>query len=624
MKKLLSLVALVALATALPANQAVAGYRGAFDHLTAQSAAFNNGIANGCQTPALRPAPFRSIDGVAKVEQWYCFTTRSQAVGFESSREIWMARNNSRVGLNIDVGAIPGPMNPNGRQPLKKDPTGLISYLDPAWSPDGKYLMWIESDANLTHTAIMYQEYKKDTVADNVPPGTSYLAPERAVAAGTPIGSPVALLGPTVGVRYRHPDWSPDGTSIVFDSDAAGLSVDLYTMGVFPPSAPVRRTFVDNRAEQNPAWATDGVRIAYDTNKFGPNVIEILNTSTNTVSLAETNFATVSHNNPDWDALGNIFYDAPQSEDNQQNPNIWKLNPITQTKCEIIFDERGDANVSVSTQTNVTADGIQYGLFLFESQAAQFGLAIWRANAINSCAPALAMGAEISPRTISLDNSCQANDVTLGLSFPPETEAAGYQCNSLNGPKEGVRMRLAPFPSPTLLGLTANAKGNGGGQAGLPDFSDQGTNGINVKFARRTLVNRIVALGLVNQDVPLTARAYSNITGRTFQGFAFLRINANSLAGSIVKLEQNSPNPFNPVTQIKYATSKAGHVTLRIYNVQGALIKTLADKNVEAGSHEATWDGRNTNGAAVSSGVYYAKIFSEGGNSDVVKMVMAK
>lgn len=618
MKKLLSLVALVALATAFDANPAKAVYRGAFDHLTAQSAAFNNGIANGCQTPALRPAPFRRIDSVNNVEQWYCFTTRSQAVGFESSREIWLARNNSRVGLNIDIGAIPGPMNPNGRQPLKKDPTGLISYLDPAWSPNGKYLMWIESDANLTHTAIMYQEYKIDTSAD----AASYLDPLRAIAAGTPIGSPVALLGPTVGVHYRHPDWSPDGNSIVFDSDETGLSVDLYTMGVFPPSAQVRRTFVDNRAEQNPAWATDGVRIAYDTNKFGPNVIEILNTSTNTVSLAETNFTTCSHNNPDWDALGNIFYDAPQSEDNQQNPNIWRLNPINQTKCEIIFDERGDANVSVSTKINTTADGIQYGLFLFESQAAQFGLAIWRANPINSCSPALAMGAEISPRQLSL-NSGGGTDVTLGLSFPPETEAAGYQCVSTNGPKEGVRMRLTPFPSPTLLGLTANAKATSG-QAGLPDFSDQGLNGINVKFARRKLENRIVALGLVNQDVPLTARAYSNITGRSFQGFAFLRINANNFAGSIVKLEQNSPNPFNPVTQIKYATSKAGHVTLRIYNVQGALIKTLADKNVEAGSHVATWDGRNTNGSAVSSGVYYAKIFSEGGNSDVLKMVMAK
>jgi hypothetical protein len=185
-------------------------------------------------------------------------------------------------------------------------------------------------------------------------------------------------------------------------------------------------------------------------------------------------------------------------------------------------------------------------------------------------------------------------------------------------------MRLAPFPSPTLFGLTANAKGNGGGQAGLPDFSDQGTNGINVKFNRRTLVGRLVSLGLINQEVPCLASAYSNITGRTFRGFAFLRLNSSSLAGSMVKLVNNSPNPFNPVTQIKYATSKAGHVTLRIYNVQGALIKTLADKNVEAGSHEVSWDGRNQSGQSVASGVYYAKVFSDGGSSDVMKMVMAK
>ena len=265
MKKLLSLVALLAMAAALPADEATADLRGSFAPLTLGSD-FNNGLANGCQTPALRPVPFGAVAGAgANVERWYCFTTRVQVVGQESSREIWMGRNVQQAGVQF------APTNPEARQPLKLDPTGLISYTDPAWSPDGKYLMWIETDNNLTHTAIYYQEY---TVSTN------------ATAAGTPIGSPVLVLGPTVGVKYRHPDWSPDGNSIVFDSDASGLSVDLYTMTIFPaPGAPVRRTFVDTRAEQNPAWAPDGIRIAYDTNRFGPSVIEILNTSTNAITF---------------------------------------------------------------------------------------------------------------------------------------------------------------------------------------------------------------------------------------------------------------------------------------------------------------------------------------------------
>jgi len=600
MKKLLSLVALLALAAALPADQATAGLRGSFDPLT-NGSPFLNGLANGCQTPALRPAPFGANGGIAKIERWYSFTTRSQTPGQESSREIWLARNSSQIGFGV-VDML------DARQPLKKDPTGLVSYTDPAWSPDGKYLMWVETDNQLSHTALYYQEYNVST--------------DR-VLAGTPVGAPVLILGPTVGVKYRHPDWSPDGNSIVFDSDATGLSIDLYTMTVFPaPGAPVRRTFVDNRAEQNPAWAPDGIRIAYDTNKFGPSVIEILNTQTNALSLAETNFATVSHSNPDWDFASNIFYDAPQAEDNQQNQDIWRINPVTQAKCPIVFDGRGDVAVSVSTLDNVTIDNQHFSTYLFESQAANFGLGIWRGNPVNSCVPPLPMGASVSPQTINIDAPANGNPtISVTLSMPPETRALGYVALSQNIGGEGLRMRTSIYVSPTMLGIA----GYDPTGSALPEFTDHfSQETVTVGWGRRAIIGRMTTLGLVNQNVLAIVNAYSNVTGRAFQGFANIHLASSSLAGSAVSLKQNSPNPFNPVTTIKYATSKAGHVTLRIYNVQGALVKTLADKNVDAGQHEVSWDGRNQSGKPVSSGVYYAKVFSAGGNSDVIKMVMAK
>ena len=600
MKKLLSLVALLALAAALPANEATAGLRGSFDPLTI-GGPFNTGIANGCQTPALRPVPFGANGGLPRIEMWYCFTTRSQAGGQESSREIWMARNSQQIGFSV-VNIL------DARQPLKLDPTGLISYTDPAWSPNGKYLMWVQTDNSLSHTALYYQEYMVST--------------DRATA-GTPVGAPVLILGPTVGTRYRHPDWSPDGNSIVFDSDATGLSIDLYTMTVFPAvGAPVRRTFVDNRAEQNPTWASDGVRIAYDTNKFGPNVIEILDTSTNTLSLAETNFATVSHSNPDWDAAGRILYDAPQAEDNQQNQDIWRIDPVTQAKCPINFDARGDVAVSVSNLDNQTVDGVHFNTYLFESQATGALLGIWRGNPVNSCVPPLSMGASVSPQTINIDAPANGNPtISVELSFPPETQAAGYQALSFNGPREGLRMRTSIYVSPTMLGIA----GYDPTGSALPEFTDHPSQeNLTVGFGRRAIIGRLSALGLVNQNVLALVNAYSNISGRAFQGFASMHLASSSLAGSAVSLQQNSPNPFNPVTTIKYATSKAGHVSLRIYNVQGALVKTLADKHVDAGQHEVSWDGRNSSGKPVSSGVYYAKVFSAGGNSDVIKMVMAK
>jgi hypothetical protein len=76
-------------------------------------------------------------------------------------------------------------------------------------------------------------------------------------------------------------------------------------------------------------------------------------------------------------------------------------------------------------------------------------------------------------------------------------------------------------------------------------------------------------------------------------------------------LGQNHPNPFNPTTTIRYALSQAGPVSLRIYDVGGALVRTLVDtERTSAGAGEATWDGRNDGGRPVASGVYFYRLSS--------------
>jgi len=64
------------------------------------------------------------------------------------------------------------------------------------------------------------------------------------------------------------------------------------------------------------------------------------------------------------------------------------------------------------------------------------------------------------------------------------------------------------------------------------------------------------------------------------------------------------PNPFNPVTKIAYTIKAAGHLSLKVYNVRGQLVKTLIDGHVDADSF-VMWDGTNNQGANVSSGVYF-------------------
>jgi hypothetical protein len=69
-------------------------------------------------------------------------------------------------------------------------------------------------------------------------------------------------------------------------------------------------------------------------------------------------------------------------------------------------------------------------------------------------------------------------------------------------------------------------------------------------------------------------------------------------------LYQNHPNPFNPATEIQYRLSAPSKVRLTVHNINGRMVRTLADGQLDAGDQTATWDGFMTNGLAAPSGVY--------------------
>ncbi len=84
------------------------------------------------------------------------------------------------------------------------------------------------------------------------------------------------------------------------------------------------------------------------------------------------------------------------------------------------------------------------------------------------------------------------------------------------------------------------------------------------------------------------------------------------------------PNPFNPDTNIAFNVKKAGKVELSLYNIRGQKVKTLIKDELTPGNHTITWDGTDSNGKGVASGVYFARLKQRDEKARVKKMMLMK
>ena len=70
----------------------------------------------------------------------------------------------------------------------------------------------------------------------------------------------------------------------------------------------------------------------------------------------------------------------------------------------------------------------------------------------------------------------------------------------------------------------------------------------------------------------------------------------------------NHPNPFNPLTVIRYQIPATERVTLQVFDLAGRLVKTLVAEQMPVGRHEAAWNGQDQTGRQVSAGVYFYRL----------------
>ena len=139
-----------------------------------------------------------------------------------------------------------------------------------------------------------------------------------------------------------------------------------------------------------------------------------------------------------------------------------------------------------------------------------------------------------------------------------------------------------------------------------------------------------------SEPLSLSEEDFELVVGDILAGPSTISTNASQRQLSLVErlltvapatyrneLAQNYPNPFNPTTTVAFSVAEDANVDLRIYDVRGAAVKTLANERFQAGVHRLGWDGYNDRGQPVASGVYFYKLVA-GSFTDTKKMTVIK
>lgn len=116
----------------------------------------------------------------------------------------------------------------------------------------------------------------------------------------------------------------------------------------------------------------------------------------------------------------------------------------------------------------------------------------------------------------------------------------------------------------------------------------------------------------------------------TFQSWSLnLSLSPDIISGvsdglpQVTRLVGNYPNPFNPETRIVFETQRPGPVVITVHDVRGHRISELVREDLPAGHHQISWDGRDTQGRSVASGLYFCRM-KAGDTQELMKMMLVK
>jgi hypothetical protein len=126
-------------------------------------------------------------------------------------------------------------------------------------------------------------------------------------------------------------------------------------------------------------------------------------------------------------------------------------------------------------------------------------------------------------------------------------------------------------------------------------------------------------------SVPVEVKEGTRVYILSYRGFLVDSDDAEEEELPIVfALKDPYPNPFNPAVTIPFDVPSRAHIVLCVYSPSGMLIRTLVDQGCRPGMHKVAWDGTNTEGKKVASGVYFCRLIVNDETSMSKKLVFLR
>ncbi len=97
----------------------------------------------------------------------------------------------------------------------------------------------------------------------------------------------------------------------------------------------------------------------------------------------------------------------------------------------------------------------------------------------------------------------------------------------------------------------------------------------------------------------------------------------DDVVGSTLALGRGAPNPFTDMTTLRFSMPQPAHARVDVFDIAGRLVTDIHDGSMDAGVHEIVWDGRDSHGRAVASGIYFCRA-EVGEWSQIQRMVLLR